>query len=180
MEAFRDRRIVVCVTGSIAAYKTCDLVFTLRKADARPVVALSAAAAKLVTAETFRALSGEAVHTDMWGDADHSMPHISLVEDADAVIVAPATANVIAHAALGLAGDLIGALLLCATCPVVVAPAMNVEMWKHPAVQRNVARLREDGITIVDPVSGELACRVQGQGKMAPVETILAATAERL
>lgn len=175
MEAFKDRRIVVGVTGSIAIYKTCDLVFTLRKAEARPRVVMTESAGRLVSAETFRALSGEAVHTRMFEHEHHSMPHITLAEDADLAIVAPATANFLAKLAAGLADDLLSTLMLTLTCPVVVAPAMNVQMWAHPSVQRNVATLAGDGIHIVEPVSGHLACRVEGKGKMAPVEAILEA-----
>lgn len=173
MEAFQNKRIVIGVTGSIAAYKTCDLVFTLRKADARPAVVLTEAAARLVTAETFRALSGEPAHVNMWDHPQSAMPHIALVEDADLVIVAPATANFLAKLAHGIADDLLSTLMLTATCPVVVAPAMNVEMWNHASVQRNVERVQADGVHLVEPVAGELACRVEGKGKMAPVETIL-------
>lgn len=173
MEAFQDKRIVIGVTGSIAAYKTCDLVFSLRKADARPVVVMTEAAERLVTRETFRALSGEPTHVNMWDHPESAMPHITLVENADLVIVAPATANFLAKLANGIADDLLSTLMLTVTCPLVVAPAMNVEMWNHVTVQRNVARVKADGVHLVEPVSGELACRVEGKGKMAPVETIL-------
>jgi len=175
VDVFKDRRIVVGVTGSIAIYKTCDLVFTLRKADARPQVVMTESAGRLVTAETFRALSGAAVHTRMFEHAQHSMPHITLAEEADLAIVAPATANFLAKLAGGIADDLLSTLMLTLTCPVLVAPAMNVQMWAHPSVQRNVATLKGDGVHVVEPVSGHLACRVEGRGKMAPVEDILRA-----
>ena len=180
MSTFAEKRILVGVTGSIAIYKTCDLVFTLRKAGARPAVVMSASATRMVAPDTFRALSGEAVHTRMFEHPDHAMPHIALAEDADLLIVAPATAHFLAQAAMGLADDLLSTLLLTVTCPVVIAPAMNVQMWAHPAVQRNVATLQQDGIHLVEPVSGQLACRVEGQGKMASIETILKAAEGRL
>jgi len=179
VEAFQNKRVVIGVTGSIAAYKTCDLVFTLRKADAHPVVVMTEAAERLVTAETFRALSGEPAHVRMWDHPQSAMPHITLLEDADLVIVAPATANFLAKLAHGIADDLLSTLMLTAACPVVVAPAMNVEMWNHASVQRNAAQVRADGVHLIEPVSGELACRVEGKGKMAPIETILE-TARRL
>lgn len=178
--AFKDKRVIVVITGSIAIYKMCDLVFALRKADARPAVIMTTSATKMVGTETFRALSGEQVHVAMFDHPTESMPHIALADDADVAIVAPATANFMAKAAHGFADDLASAFVLTATCPIVVAPAMNVEMWAKPPTKRNVAQLAADGLTIVEPVSGHLACRADGQGKMAPIERILEVAAERL
>jgi len=173
LKAFDTRRVLVGVTGSIAIYKTCALVFTLRKAGARPCVVMTESATHLVAPDTFRALSGEAVHTRMFENEVHALPHIDLAEGADLVLVAPATAHFLAKVATGLADDLLSTLMLTVNCTRVVAPAMNVQMWSNPAVQRNVSRIQADGIHVVEPVSGHLACRTEGKGKMAPVEDIL-------
>jgi phosphopantothenoylcysteine decarboxylase/phosphopantothenate--cysteine ligase len=175
VSVFQNRRILVGVTGSIAIYKACDLVFALRKEDARPTVVMTECATRLVTPETFRALSGEPVHTRMFGGEHDAMPHIALAEAADLVIVAPATANFLAKLAAGIADDLLSTLMLTVACPVLVAPAMNVQMWAHPAVARNAEIVKRDGAHLVEPVAGQLACRTEGKGKMAPVEEILRA-----
>ena len=173
LSAFDTRRILVGVTGSIALYKTCDLVFTLRKAGASLCVVMTESATRLVAPDTFRALSGEAVHTRMFENEHHAMPHIDLTEGADLILVAPATAHFLAKLATGLADDLLSTLMLTVTCTRIVAPAMNDQMWSHPAVQRNVSRIQADGVHLVEPVSGQLACGTEGKGKMAPVEDIL-------
>jgi len=173
MKAFEDRRVLIGVTGSIAIYKSCDLVFTLRRAGGRPRVVMSESATKLITPDTFRALSGEPVHTRMFANEEHAMPHIALAEGAELAIVAPATAHFLSRMAAGTADDLLSTLMLTVACPVVIAPAMNVQMWSHPAVQRNVSLIRKDGIHLVEPVSGQLACGTEGKGKMAPIEEIL-------
>ena len=109
----------------------------------------------------------------MFGNELHGIPHIDLAEGADMLLVAPATAHFLAKAAAGLADDLLSTLMLTVDCPRIVAPAMNVRMWANAAVQRNVSRIQEDGIHMVEPVPGQLACRTEGKGKMAPVENIL-------
>jgi phosphopantothenoylcysteine decarboxylase/phosphopantothenate--cysteine ligase len=134
------------------------------------------AAREFIGEATFRALTGRAVPVGMFDPASHPLgAHIELAQRADLVCVAPCTANVLAKAAAGLADDLLSTLLLTASCPVLLAPAMNSQMWQHPAVQRNVATLRADGIHFVDPEAGWLSCRQEGVGRMAEPETIASA-----
>jgi len=175
VKTFERRRILIGVTGSIAIYKACELVFALRKAEARPAVVMTECATRLVAPETFHALSGEPVHTRLFADEHHAMPHISLAAEAELVIVAPATANFLAKLAAGIADDLLSTLMLTVSCPVLLAPAMHAQMWAHPAVQRNAETLKRDGAHLVEPVAGALACGTEGKGKMAPVEEILRA-----
>jgi phosphopantothenoylcysteine decarboxylase/phosphopantothenate--cysteine ligase len=170
----KDRTILYGVTGSIAAYKACDAVFELRRRGARVRVVMTRAARRLVTAETFRALSGQPVHGRMWNAPDDPvMPHIALAEGVDLFVVAPATAHFLAEMAHGLAGDLLSALALTVRAPTLVAPAMNVQMWEHPATQANVRTLLTRGVHVLEPEEGLLACGVEGKGKMASVERLL-------
>jgi phosphopantothenoylcysteine decarboxylase/phosphopantothenate--cysteine ligase len=170
------REIVIGVTGGIAAYKTAALVSQLVQAGAGVTVVMTAAAERFVGRDTFAALTGRSVHSDVFGDPQHPLgAHIELAQRAQLLCVAPATANFLAKAATGLADDLLSTLYLSFTGPVLVAPAMNCEMWAKPAVKRNVATLRADSATIVDPEEGWLSCRQVGAGRMAAPQKIFAA-----
>lgn len=178
---FRGKTVLVCVTGGIAAYKTAGIVSRLRQHGADIHVALTANAARFVTPLTFAALSANRVHVDMF-DPGGETAHIRLAERADAVLVAPATADVLGRMAAGLADDLVTTLLLAVGTrkPVVVAPAMNAHMWANPLVQRNVATLASLGYSFVPPEHGFLAEGTEGVGRLAAEETILAALADAL
>jgi phosphopantothenoylcysteine decarboxylase/phosphopantothenate--cysteine ligase len=174
----QGKRIVLGVTGGVAAYKAAVLTRLLRAAGAEVQVALSETAAGFVTPMTFQALSGKPVYTRL-EDAriDNGMPHISLTRAADALLIAPATAHFLARAAQGLADDLLTALALARACPLLVAPAMNRQMWEHPATQRNVAQLRADGVSVLGPCSGPQACGEEGEGRMLEPEMLIKALA---
>ncbi|HYM47514.1 MAG TPA: flavoprotein, partial [Burkholderiaceae bacterium] len=149
------KHFVVGMTGGIAAYKVCELVRRLQDEGASVQVVMTVGAQQFVSATTMQALSGRVVETDQWKSAvGNAMPHIELTRDADAIVVAPATADFLAKVAHGLADDLLATLVLArdrARTPVLVAPAMNVEMWDNPATQRNIAQLRADGIVMLGP-----------------------------
>ena len=165
--------MVVGVTGCIAAYKACELVRTLQRAGCRVKVVMTEAATHFVGPATFRALTGEPVALTLWDDpASARVFHTSLAEEADVFVVAPATANSLAVFAAGRADDLLSTALLATEAPVVVAPAMNVHMWRAEATRDNIATLRSRGVTIIEPESGELACGDVGEGRLAPVEDI--------
>ncbi len=166
----KGREILVAVTGGIAAFKTAALVSRLVQAGAGVSVIMTRSATKLVGPKTFEALTGRPVRTRTFGPGAH--PHIEVAEQAELFCIAPATANILAKAALGLADDLVSTALLSFDGPVVLAPAMNVEMWKKPAVQRNVQRLREDGYFLIGPEEGYLSCGAIGRGRMASPEEI--------
>jgi phosphopantothenoylcysteine decarboxylase/phosphopantothenate--cysteine ligase len=169
-------RIVLGVTGGIAAYKSAELVRLLVKDGVTVDVVLTDAGARFVTATTFQALSGRPVLSDLWqSGADNAMGHIAISRGADAIVVAPATADFIRKLAHGTADDLLSTLCLARECPLLVAPAMNRQMWWNAATQRNVSQLAEDGITILGPDTGELACNENGEGRMLEAEQIYAA-----
>ena len=170
--------MLIGVTGGIAAYKSAALVSQLVQAGAGVTVIMTRSAARLVAPKTFEALTGRPVRTRVFGPGAH--PHIELAELADLLCVAPATANILAKAAWGLADDLLSTVLLAFDGPVLMAPAMNALMWQKPAVQRNVAQLRRDGVHFVDPEEGWLSCRQRGVGRMAAPEKISAAIEQLL
>ena len=174
MTVLKGRRIVLGVSGGIAAYKAAELVRLLVKAGADVHVVLSEGGARFVTAVTFQALSGNTVWTDLW-DArmPNNMAHIDLGRDADAILVAPATADFIARLAQGRADDLLTTLCLARDVPLIVAPAMNRQMWESPPTQRNVALVRDDGVTVFGPAAGEQACGEVGMGRMLEPEELL-------
>ncbi|MCK9259029.1 MAG: bifunctional phosphopantothenoylcysteine decarboxylase/phosphopantothenate--cysteine ligase CoaBC, partial [Azoarcus sp.] len=176
MNELQGRKLVLGVTGGVAAYKAAELVRLLIKAGADVHVVLTEGGARFVTAVTYQALSGNPVWTDLW-DArmDNNMAHIDLSRDADAVLIAPATADCLARLAQGRADDLLTTLCLARDVPLLVAPAMNRQMWEHPATQRNVATLGDDGVTVVGPAAGEQACGETGMGRMLEPEEILEA-----
>jgi phosphopantothenoylcysteine decarboxylase len=165
--------IIVGVTGGIAAYKTASLVSNLVQDGNRVSVVMTRSARKFVGPATFRALTGRSVFTEMFDRRDFPLgPHIELAQNASLLCVAPATADFMAKAAHGLADDLLSTLLLSFTGPVLLAPAMNADMWAKPAVQRNLSQLRADGVQIIDPGVGWLSCRQKGVGRMAEPEEI--------
>jgi phosphopantothenoylcysteine decarboxylase/phosphopantothenate--cysteine ligase len=165
------KHLVVGMTGGIAAYKVCELVRRLQDEGATVQVVMTDGAQKFVTATTMQALSGRPVATDQWDPtgADNAMPHIALTRAADAILVAPATAHFMAKVAHGLADDLLTTLALArdrARTPLLIAPAMNVEMWENPATQRNASQLRTDGVVLLGPAQGAQACGETGFGRM--------------
>lgn len=167
-------RLVLAVTGSIAAYKAVGLLRRLRQESAHVSVVMTAGACRFVTPLTFEVLSGAHVATDLF-EAHQEMLHLSLPEQADVILIAPATANCLAKAALGLADDLLSTMLLTTQCPVIFAPAMDGDMWRHPTVVEHVETLRRRGAIIVAPEEGPLASGRVGQGRLAEEHTILAA-----
>jgi phosphopantothenoylcysteine decarboxylase/phosphopantothenate--cysteine ligase len=176
----RSREIIVGVTGGIAAYKTATVVSRLVQAGAGVTVVMTKSATRFLGPDTFAALSGRPVAMGLFGDDRHPLgAHIELAERAQLLCIAPATASFMARAVAGLADDLLSTLYLSFVGPVLLAPAMNHQMWAKPAVQRNVAQLLADGVHFVDPAEGWLSCRQQGMGRMAEPETIVAAV-ERL
>jgi phosphopantothenoylcysteine decarboxylase/phosphopantothenate--cysteine ligase len=168
------RRVLLGVTGGIAAYKACSLARLLTRAGATVQVVMTRSATRFVGPDTFAALTGRPVRTDLWEEPG-SVLHVRLAHEADVAVVAPLTANVLAKLAHGLADDLLTSTLLEATCPLVLAPAMHTGMWEHPATARNVETLVERGARVVGPVTGPLAHGDEGAGRMAEPEEILAA-----
>lgn len=161
------KRILVGVTGGIAAYKSAELVRELQRHGSDIQVVMTDSACKFITPLTLQALSGKPVYVEMWDDrVPNGMPHIELSRDRDLVVVAPATADFIAKLVHGAADDLLSTLCLARECPLMVAPAMNRQMWENPATQRNVAQLRQDGIAVLGPDAGDQACGEVGMGRM--------------
>ena len=180
-------KVALGVTGGIAAYKAAEIVRLLQDRGIRVQVIMTRAAQEFVRPLTFAALSGEKVITGMFSaseeqaaNIDSAIEHIAVAQSIDALLVAPATADVLAHFAQGIASDFLTTLYLATTAPVVVAPAMNVNMWNHPATQANLEILRRRGVKIVEPGSGYLACGMTGEGRLAENESILAAVLEAL
>jgi len=169
----KGKQIVVGVTGGIAVYKAVELVRLLCKCQAEVHVIMTKNARHFVTPLTFQTISGHEVYTDMFSPYNPALSHIALADRADMLVIAPATANIIAKIASGLADDLLSTVVLATTAPVLIAPAMNVKMWENPITRHNVGTLREHGFAFVDPVSGELACGYEGQGRLAEPEDIL-------
>jgi phosphopantothenoylcysteine decarboxylase len=170
-----ETEIVLGVSGGIAAYKAAALASTLVQCGAGVTAVLTRNARRFIGAATFAALTGRPVASRSFDPGVFPLgAHIELAERADLVIVAPATADFLAKAAAGAADDLLTTLILCAECPVLVAPAMNAAMWAKPSVQRNVDRLAADGVHLIPPGSGWLSCRKQGTGRMAEPDEIAA------
>ena len=175
------RRVLLIVGGGVAAYKALELVRLLRKAGVGVRAILTRGGAEFVTPLSLAALSGEPVHQELFSLTDEAeMGHIELSRWADLVVVAPATADLMAKAANGLANDLASTALLATDKPVLMAPAMNVRMWLHPATVRNLEALRRDGVVVVGPEDGEMACGEYGPGRLAEPPTILAAILDQL
>ena len=174
MAQAHSKSIVLGITGGIAAYKAAELTRLLVKAGHAVQVVMTEAATHFVGAATLQALSGKPVLTQLWDSAaGNGMTHIDLSRAADVILIAPASANFLAKLAHGLADDLLSTLCLARNCPLAVAPAMNREMWDKPATQRNLAQLRQDGIAVFGPASGEQACGELGMGRMLEAETLL-------
>ena len=174
----KGREVLIAVTGGIAAYKTAALVSQLTQAGAGVSVIMTRSATKLVAPKTFEALSGRPVGTAVFGRGAH--PHIESARQAEVLCVAPATANIVAKAALGLADDIVSTVLLAFDGPIILAPAMNWLMWCKPPVVRNIAQLRADGMVIIGPESGHLSCGEVGAGRMAEPEAIFRMIEEQL
>jgi phosphopantothenoylcysteine decarboxylase/phosphopantothenate--cysteine ligase len=179
-------KIVLGVTGGIAAYKAAELLRVLQDKGLEVQVVMTRNACEFVTPLTFAALSGRKVITGMFGEAggeanvESAIEHIAVAQSIDALIIAPATANVLAKLAHGMADDFLTTLALATKAPVIVAPAMNVNMWEHPTTQQNVASLRARAVKVVEPDEGYLACGMTGAGRLASVEAIAQATFETL
>src|SRR2546421_3809717 len=180
-------KVALGVTGGIAAYKAAEIVRLLQDRGIRVQVIMTRAAQEFVRPLTFAALSGEKVITGMFSSGENSEPnidsaveHIAVAQSIDALVVVPATADVLAKFAQGIASDFLTTLYLATTAPVVVAPAMNVNMWEHPATKQNLETLRKRGVRIVEPGSGYLACGMTGPGRLAENEAIVAAAREAL
>jgi phosphopantothenoylcysteine decarboxylase/phosphopantothenate--cysteine ligase len=171
-------RLVLGVTGGIAAYKSAELVRLLVKDGIAVDVVMTEAATRFVSPMTFQALSGRPVYSDLWASgADNAMGHIGLSRGALAIVVAPASADFLAKVVHGAADDLLSTLCLARECPLLVAPAMNVQMWQNAATQRNAAQLANDGVSILGPGSGELACNEVGDGRMLEAQQLFDAIA---
>ena len=166
-------RVVLGVTGGIAAYKAAELARLFVKAGVAVDVVMTEAATRFVTPTTFQALTGRPVATDLWtSGASNAMDHIAISRGADAIVVAPASADFLAKLAQGRADDLLSTLCLARECPLLVTPAMNVQMWSNPATRRNVAQLRADGVAILGPASGDQACGEVGDGRMLEAQQV--------
>ncbi len=173
MTEIKGKRILLGLSGGIAAYKAAELTRLLVLAGAEVRVVMTAAACRFITPVTMQALSGNPVHTDLWdASVPNNMAHIELSRGCDAIVVAPASADFLAKLAQGLCDDLLSTLCLARECPLLVAPAMNLQMWGNPATQRNVTQLRADGAAILGPASGDQACGETGMGRMLEAEEI--------
>lgn len=172
LDALQSKKIVVGVTGGIAAYKIVEVVRTLAQLGAEVHVIMTRSSQQFVGPQTFASISGRPVATDLFGGPE--APHVELARGADLIVVAPATAHAIARTALGLADDLLSATLLMADCPIVIAPAMHTEMWEHPATREHVETLRDRHVRIVGPASGPLMSGDVGSGRMVEPDEIVA------
>ena len=167
MASLVNKKIVLGISGGIAAYKSAELARALIQEGAEVQVVMTEAAQQFITPITMQALTGKLVFTNQWDDRiANNMAHIELSRQADAILIAPASADLIAKLSLGLADDLLSTLCLARDCPLLIAPAMNLQMWAHPATQRSITRLNSDGITILGPSSGDQACGEVGIGRM--------------
>src|ERR1700734_4213728 len=185
-------KVALGVTGGIAAYKAAEIVRLLQDHGVRVQVVMTHAAQEFVRPLTFAALSGEKVITEMFSpededsanpdpaNIDSAIEHIAVAQSIDALLVAPATADILAQFAQGIAGDFLTPLYLATAAPVIVAPAMNVNMWNHPATQANLEILRQRGVKVVEPGTGYLACGMTGSGRLAENEAIVASVLEAL
>ena len=176
MGTLTGHRILLCVCGGIAAYKAAELLRRLRQQDAQVRVAMTADAQRFVGPATFQALSGQPVRSSLWDEAaEAAMGHIELARWPTRIVIAPATANMLAKLAHGMADDLVSTLCLATETPIAVAPAMNRVMWSHPATQANVAILQARGVAVLGPGEGEQACGETGEGRMLEPDAIAAA-----
>ena len=171
----KTKAIVLGVCGSIAAYKAGDIVRRLQEQGCDVTVVMTREAQRFITPLTLSSLSGKDVYTDMFEGDAWRMAHIELARSADAVLIAPATANIIAKASHGMADDLLSTFILTTRAPLLIAPAMNDEMYANPQVQENCAKLKKAGVKFIEPIKGKLACGVVGVGHLADVEDIVKA-----
>ncbi len=176
----RDKVILVGVSSSIAIFKACELVSQLRQRGAKVHVLMTVNATKLVTPLTFHALSGNPVVVDLFEPKENSIQHIALADQADAFVIAPATANIVAKLANGIADDAVTTTALACRAPLIVAPAMETKMWENPATQHNVRILKERGAIIVEPEEGWLASGKMGKGRLASIDKIIAAVEQAI
>ncbi len=178
----RDKRILLIVSGGIAAYKVCHVVSALAQRGAEVTVAMTEAATRFVTPLTFQSLSGRPVFTSQWDQFDQADPqHVRLAHGLDAALVAPCTMNTVARLTHGFVDDAVTAILAAvdrSRVPVLIAPSMNAEMWDQPATQRNLTTLREDGFRVIEPAVGWQACRREGAGRLPEPADLLEALAE--
>ncbi len=180
MPGLSGKEVLLGITGGIAAYKSAELVRGLKAEGASVTVVMTAAATRLVTPVTFRALTGRPVCTDLFEVSEGAISHIELTAKADIFIVAPATANIIGKMASGIADDPLSTMLMAAKCPVIVAPSMNCRMYENPALQRNIRKLVDYNVNIVGPEQGEMACNEFGWGRMSEPADIISAAAQIL
>ncbi len=170
----QNKHVLLGVTGGVAAYKAAELARLLTQADVHVQTVMTQSACQFVGAITFQSLTGNQVYTDLWQtNATQNMAHINLSRQVDMIVIAPASADFIAKIANGLADDLLSTLCLARDCPLMIAPAMNKQMWESPATQRNIARIKQDGIRVVGPVSGVQACGETGMGRMLEASELL-------
>ena len=180
-QGFKGKRIALGVSGGIAAYKAAEILRGLQRAGCTVRVAMTKRACEFITPLTFRALSGSHVIVDDYApDNPDPIAHITFSQSVDLLLIAPATANIIAKFASGIADDFLTSTYLASNAPVLVAPAMNTTMWNHPATRRNLRRLREDGVRVVEPDAGEMACGTVGPGRLSEPERIVSAALEIL
>jgi len=171
-----DKIVVLGITGSIAAYKAAELASKLTQAGVRVDVVMTEAAQKFISPLTLRSLTHRSVASDMWEPSEeYRIIHVSLAQAANVIVIAPATANIIARIACGMADDLLSATVLATGAPVIIAPAMNTNMYENPVTQENLAKLKERGFTIIEPDCGRLACDAVGKGRLAETEQIIGA-----
>ncbi|MBT3180871.1 MAG: bifunctional phosphopantothenoylcysteine decarboxylase/phosphopantothenate--cysteine ligase CoaBC [Deltaproteobacteria bacterium] len=169
----KNKNILLGVSGGIAAYKSCELVRTLVKAGANIDCILTKAGGQFITPLTLQTLSGNPVHTDIFHLTEETdVRHISLADKADLILVAPATANIIAKVACGLCNDLLTTVICATKAPVLFAPSMNVNMWENPITQDNIEKLKKYGYHFIEPGEGMLACGYEGKGRLAEINTI--------
>ena len=181
VQEFKGRRVALGVTGGIAAYKAAEILRGLQRAGCNVRVAMTKRACEFITPLTFRALSGSHVIVDDYApDNPDPIAHITFSQSVDLLVIAPATANIIAKFANGIADDFLTSTYLASNAPVIVAPAMNTTMWNHPATRRNLERLRVDGVRVIEPDAGEMACGTVGPGRLSEPERIVVAALEVL
>ena len=173
----KQKRIILGVTGSIAAYKSADLIRHLIEKGFRVSAVMTKEAERFITPLTLSSLSGEKVYRGMFDKRDDPawMPHITLAQEADVVLIAPATANVIAKLACGMADNLLTCITLATKAPILIAPAMNTQMYRNAIVQENCRKLKKHGVTFIDPIKGKLACGTTGDGHLADEKDIVKA-----
>ena len=182
MKSLKGKKILVGVTGSIAVYKSCELISRLLDEGVFPKIVMTESAKKFVTPLSFESLTGEPVVSSLWNQVEDYPPtiHVSLTEEVACAVIAPATANIIGKIRAGISDEILSCLLCAFNKPIIIAPAMNTAMYNNPAVQENIAVLKERGIFFIDPIEGTLACRAVGIGKMAEPQTIISAIADIL